>query len=327
MYKINNSVGRRGINKDPDVRIVQALLNRHIVPPSRLLGVDGLAGSKTVTAIYAFQHRLGMHKPDGLVTPAGRTFSALCSFPGSVPITEQILNTYSDLSKFMNNFVADMGNTVENTLKSIGLSPDNNSQSNQSRIQLPMVALPASPSGAIAWGAKVSPEFKKRVIEICNELGMNPDFLMVCMAFETGGTFKASQPNNDGGGAIGLIQFTKIAIDDLNRIYKYKPLLTRDRLAAMSDVEQLEYVRLYFSGYKGKLNSLEDIYMVIILVLSAVGKGPDGAVYKKGAQKHPEFYEKNKKLDKDNDGIITLRECSVVLNIRYKQGLSKGYFG
>ena len=47
MYKISNTVGRRGVNRQVDVRTVQALLNRHIVPPSRLLVVDGLADSGT----------------------------------------------------------------------------------------------------------------------------------------------------------------------------------------------------------------------------------------------------------------------------------------
>ncbi len=44
----------------------------------------------------------------------------------------------------------------------------------------------------IAWGKKVSLEFKEKVIEICINLKINPDFLMSCMTFETGETFSAS---------------------------------------------------------------------------------------------------------------------------------------
>jgi len=70
-----------------------------------------------------------------------------------------------------------------------------------------MQHLPPSPTNAIAWGAKVSPEFKKRTVEISKELGINPDFLMACMAFESGATFRADIPNKAGSGAVGLIQF------------------------------------------------------------------------------------------------------------------------
>ena len=41
-------------------------------------------------------------------------------------------------------------------------------------------------------GKKVSLEFKEKVIEICINLKINPDFLMSCMTFETGETFSAS---------------------------------------------------------------------------------------------------------------------------------------
>lgn len=325
MNKISNSVGKNGVNKDSDTRIVQSLLNRHIVPPSRTIKVDGLVGPNTITAILAIQHRIGFTKPDGLVSPAGRTFSALCSLPQSLPLTEQILDSFSNFSKMLGR----MGSLFDfNAIKTAKLvRPTISDPRFQETKSIPMQHLPPSPPDAIAWGAKVSQEFKKRVIEICDELEIVPDYLMACMAFETGESFKASQPNMGGGGAIGLVQFTKPAIDDLNQRYNINPPLTRSRLAAMSDVEQLDYVRLYFMRFKGKLSSLEDIYMVILAPV-AVGRGPDGTVYRKDDNKHPEYYEKNKGLDKSpHDGVITLKECSVVLNAKYKKGLSKGYFG
>jgi hypothetical protein len=325
MDKIRGSVGRYGVNNDQDVRIVQALLNRHIVPPSRLIKVDGIFGTNTKNAILAFQHRLGITKCDGLITPAGRTFSALNTLPYSVPLSERVLDAFNSFSKMIGKTASYAGLHLKNSFSSI--EPSLNAKSSKVPNCLPMLHLPPSPPGAIAWGAKVSPEFKKRVVEICNELSMNPDYLMTCMAFETGESFKASQPNMNGGSAIGLVQFTKTAIDDLNQKYNIQPPLTRERLAAMTDADQLNYVRLYFLHYKGKLSSLEDTYMVILAPV-AVGRGPDGTVYKKEDSKHPEYYRANKALDNlPHDGVITLKECSVVLNSRYKKGLSKGYFG
>src|SRR5262245_63745597 len=58
----------------------------------------------------------------------------------------------------------------------------------------------------LAWGKKVSPAFKRRVIEISAELGMDPNNLMAAMAFESGRTFRADI-ENPLSGAVGLIQF------------------------------------------------------------------------------------------------------------------------
>jgi hypothetical protein len=44
----------------------------------------------------------------------------------------------------------------------------------------------------IAWGAKVPAEFKLKAIQVATNLGVSPDFLMACMAFETGETFSPS---------------------------------------------------------------------------------------------------------------------------------------
>jgi hypothetical protein len=78
MGSISASVGRNGVNRPDDVRLVQELLNRRAGASQPLLGVDGLIGPRTVAAIEAFQRNaLGMAKPDGRVDPGGRTFAAL----------------------------------------------------------------------------------------------------------------------------------------------------------------------------------------------------------------------------------------------------------
>lgn len=309
--KISHSVGRGGRNIDKDVRVVQALLNRHIVSPAKLLVVDGVVGSKTIGAIEKFQYRLGMHKCDGRVDPSGKTFSALLSAPKSIPITIGLPfsfeTTYKAISKY-----------ITHNIPEIFSRPASGSSSTSSNTQPNRIPPPVLPSrnNAIAWGAKVSPEFKKRVIEICAELGISPDYLMTCMAFETIETFKPDITNKKSG-AIGLIQFTEPAIEALGT--------SKEALAKMSALQQLEYVRKYFLPYKGKLQILEDIYMVI-LCPAAVGRGLGGVVYKKGRRPY-KYYEQNNKLDTNNDGIISVGECSGVLRAKYNKGLSKGYIG
>lgn len=77
---ISGSVGRQGQNKKPDVALIQRMLNQSIQPKLKALSVDGIVGSKTVSAIEWYQkHKVGMTIPDGRIDPNGKTFAALTS--------------------------------------------------------------------------------------------------------------------------------------------------------------------------------------------------------------------------------------------------------
>jgi hypothetical protein len=308
MYKISNSVGRHGVNRAQDIFIVQSLLNRHIVPPNRLLKVDSIVGPKTINTIIAFQRRVGFHRPDGLVSPSGRTFTALCSLPQSAPVTENYFIDIKNITKKISDSIGSLGSKIESSLKSIG------SPQPQPKVSQPIPHLPASPPGSIAWGAKVTPQFKKRIIEICKELGINPDFLMSCMALETGETFRTDIRNKKGSGATGLIQFMPDTAMDYGT--------TTNKLAKMTPVEQLEYVKKYFMHRKGKLHTLEDVYMAI-LYPAAIGKSPNTVLFKAGTKK----YDQNDGFDADDNDEITIGEISSTVRAKYKKGLTKGFFG
>jgi hypothetical protein len=78
MKLITGSVGRGGVNRPSDVRVIQELLNNHIHPPMQPLQVDGLIGAQTIAAIEDVQRRLvKLSHPDGLVDVGGRTIAAL----------------------------------------------------------------------------------------------------------------------------------------------------------------------------------------------------------------------------------------------------------
>jgi hypothetical protein len=85
MATITASVGRRGVNREPDVRVVQELLNRHVATLGlQPLSVDGRVGTNTIAALETFQRRtVGMANPDARVDPGGRTLAALNGEPGS----------------------------------------------------------------------------------------------------------------------------------------------------------------------------------------------------------------------------------------------------
>ena len=79
MDEIDASVGAGGVNKPADVRIVQQLLNQHMLGLGLpLLLVDNECGDNTIEAIKLYQKEVvGVARPDGRVDPGGRTWKAL----------------------------------------------------------------------------------------------------------------------------------------------------------------------------------------------------------------------------------------------------------
>jgi hypothetical protein len=165
----------------------------------------------------------------------------------------------------------------------------------------------------IAWGKKVSPEFKKKVLECCGRLGVNPDFLMAAMAFETGGTFDP-QAHNASTDATGIIQFTPATARGLGT--------SVEALRQMTAVEQLEFVEAHFRPFANRLATLEDTYMAILLP-SAVGKPNDHVLFSEGS----DAYAKNKPLDRNNDGKVTKAEATELVMRRLEKGSTDTFFG
>jgi hypothetical protein len=160
----------------------------------------------------------------------------------------------------------------------------------------------------LAWGAKVSPVFRDRVRWIGEALGVSPDDLMACMAWESGRTFSPSVKNMAGSGAIGLIQFMPGTAKALGT--------TSGQLATMTAEDQLNYVFKYFQPYKAKLKTLSDLYMAILWP-KAVGK-PDDFVLFEG----PGIaYRQNAGLDGNLDQKITKAEAAGKLYAIRAEGL------
>merc|ERR1712137_440000 len=139
---------------------------------------------------------------------------------------------------------------------------------------------------------KVTPDFQAKVKTICKEVGIpDPNFLMACMAFETGKQFKSSTKNKVSG-ATGLIQFMPRTAKSLGT--------TTDALSKMTEVQQLDYVKKYFQAphLKGKLNQLSDLYMAILWPVAA-GKAENTPLFKQPTIQ----YTQNKGLDSNNDGV------------------------
>jgi hypothetical protein len=148
----------------------------------------------------------------------------------------------------------------------------------------------------LAWGKRVDSAFKEKVVTISAGLGIDPNYLMAAMAFETGRTF---QPDiqNPRSKATGLIQFMPKTAQSLGT--------SIEALARMSAVEQLDVVATYFAPHAGKLKDLDDIYMAILWP-AAVGKAASFVLFAQPSK----AYDLNKGLDANDDGAVTKAEAA-----------------
>ncbi|SHM54735.1 M23 family metallopeptidase [Chryseobacterium polytrichastri] len=170
----------------------------------------------------------------------------------------------------------------------------------------------------LIWGAKVSCEFRKKVVQICAELwgeSRKMDMangLMAVMSVETNGSFKAHQlegvnslkspqemtikdfwkkGNRKSSRAVGLIQFTQDALQNSLKEYSSNARLSVEekfdelnnlklQYAQMGEVNQLDKVKKYFEPQKEKIKSPEDIYLAVFAP-KGIGKDDEYSLYTK----------------------------------------------
>ncbi len=140
-------------------------------------------------------------------------------------------------------------------------------------------------------------ELQAKIVEVAGRLGINPEWLRAVIAFETGHTFSPSVQNMAGSGATGLIQFMPKTAASLGT--------STAALAAMTAVQQMEYVYRYLAPFRGRMNTAEDVYMAV-LSPSAVGKGSDYVLFSAPSI----AYTQNRGLDLNRDGKVTKREAA-----------------
>lgn len=168
----------------------------------------------------------------------------------------------------------------------------------------------------LAWGAKVSPLFRDRIRTTGRDFNLDPNWLMACMAFETGRTFSPSV-KNPGSTATGLIQFMKTTAEELGT--------TTAALAKMTAEKQIDYVWLYFRNRikeRGSIRTLGDCYMAILNPV-AMGKPDEFTMWVKGNK----AYAVNSGLDTNKDHRITKAEASAKVYAMLDEGLQPKNLG
>lgn len=137
--------------------------------------------------------------------------------------------------------------------------------------------------------------FAAKVITICSQLSIDPNWLMAVMYIESG-LNPASV--NSSTGAVGLIQFLPSTAIELGT--------TAEALRSMSNVDQLDYVYSYLKPYRSKIQSFTDCYFAVFFP-AAIGHYSDWILQAYGMSAGY-VAGKNGGYDPNNDNEITFRE-------------------
>lgn len=158
---------------------------------------------------------------------------------------------------------------------------------------------------ALIYENKVPASYRKAFVEkvkkISANLGIEPNWLMAIMYFESAGTFSPSITNNIG--ATGLIQFIPSTARGLGT--------STSELRKMTAVQQLDYVEKYLRPYRGKFKSYIDVYFAIFFPL-AIGK-PDDWIIQGGGLSASSIYNSNPAFRVQKDGKIRVWEVKKVM--------------
>lgn len=145
-------------------------------------------------------------------------------------------------------------------------------------------------------------EFGLKVIEIAFKLGTDAAFLMIIMNNESGLNSKAKNPNSS---ATGLIQFMHDTAISLGT--------TTDKLRAMSNVQQLDYVYKYLKPFIGHYKTVSDVYLAVFFP-KALFQNEDYVFPLWASKANPNF-------DLNKDGIGTKKEFREYVNKKYAKYL------
>ena len=162
--------------------------------------------------------------------------------------------------------------------------------------------------------------FIKKVTEISGKIGIEPDWLMAIMYFESGRTFKPSTGNSIG--CYGLIQFCPDRKGVSYKTINGKKYQLSD-VAKMDYSKQLDLVYEYYKAYTGKLKSYTDTYFVTFFPL-AVGK-PDDWIIQGGGLTAGQIYNSNPAFRSVKDGKLRVWEVKkTILKELPKEWLNDG---
>ena len=146
------------------------------------------------------------------------------------------------------------------------------------------------------------PSFWIELQAIAKRLKTEPAWLLNVMASES--SFNPAARNGlHGQTATGLLQFIEDTAQGMGT--------TTEAIRHMSPVEQLRMVEKYLSPFRGRLNSLSDVYSAVFRGFIAEGGDASVVAPLNNSKKELRIYSLNRWLDFNGDGKITKGELAL----------------
>lgn len=168
------------------------------------------------------------------------------------------------------------------------------------------------------FSSKLSTDKIQKVISVSSELGINPNWLLAVMYFESAKTFSPSIKN--GIGSVGLIQFTRDKAGVNYKTINGKRYLLDD-LARMTFIQQMDVVKEYYKEVFrmlkiSKVNSFVDLYLATFFP-KAVNQS-DNYIFQTSGLSASKIASQNPIFDKNKDGQISKNEVVKHFEMYYK---------
>jgi len=143
-------------------------------------------------------------------------------------------------------------------------------------------------------------QFGQRVVELCEQIKTDPDYLMMVMYFES-----RLKPyvQSDAGTGVGFIQMIHSTAHRLGT--------TPYRLKKMNGLEQFNYVEKYFEKYVGRVGNLVDLYLA--------------AYYPNGVQKKSNYRFRLPAKYRQANKVFPIDEGNFIEKWRLEKGLTDFY--
>jgi hypothetical protein len=146
------------------------------------------------------------------------------------------------------------------------------------------------------------PNFWTELQAIAKRLDTEPAWLLNVMASES--LFNPRARNGlPGQTAVGLLQFIERTAQRMGT--------TTEAIRRMSPVEQLRLVEKYLTLFRGRLNSLADVYLAVFRGFIIEGGDASVVAPLDNSNKERRIYSLNRWLDFDGDGKITKGELAL----------------
>jgi len=163
---------------------------------------------------------------------------------------------------------------------------------------------------------RTTPEFKQKLIQVANDVDIDPNMLATVISLESGFNPKAV---NKYSYATGLIQWMP---SNIQKYYGVPPRGTKldlqgkkmasEWMKSQSALKQLDMVKRWYMPHKGKIHNVKDAYLAVFMP-NLMGRPSNYVAAREGSI----AYGWNKTFDRNKKGYYTVGDIAATIQGRY----------